>query len=331
MDKPKVFVTRVIPDAGLNRIKEFCEAEVWPDELPPSYETLLEKAKGREGLLTLLTDRIDARLMDTAGPQLKVISQYAVGFDNIDIAAATERGIPVGNTPGVLTDATADFAWTLLMAAARRVVEGAEYVKAGRWKTWGPTLLRGYDVAGATLGVVGFGRIGKGVARRATGFNMRILYYDPYCQNDPYAAEIGAECVDFETLLVKSDFISLHTPLTPETRHLLNADAFRKMKKTAILINTSRGPVVDPEALYQALKEGEIAYAALDVTEPEPIPMDSPLLTLQNCLIVPHMASATYTARDVMATIAADNLIAGLKGERLRHCVNPEVYGDSDQ
>ena len=324
MSKPRVYVTRVIPEKGLEMLREHCQVEVWPEELPPPKETILEKVRDCEGLLSLLTDPIDAEVMDAA-PKLKVISQYAVGFDNIDIAEATRRGIPVGHTPGVLTDATADFAFTLLLAAARRVVEGADYVRAGRWKTWGPTLLLGADVWGATLGIIGFGRIGQAVARRGTGFNMRILAYDPY-PNEKAAAEIGVELVDIVTLLRESDFVTLHTLLTKETYHLIGERELKMMKPTAILINTSRGPVVDPKALYKALKEGWITRAALDVTEPEPIPLDDPLLTLDNCLIVPHMASASITARTNMAIIAAKNLLAGLRGERLPHCANPQVY-----
>jgi len=324
MSKPRVYVTRVIPEKGLEMLREHCQVEVWPEELPPPKEVILEKVRDCEGLLSLLTDPIDAEVMDAA-PKLKVISQYAVGFDNIDIAEATRRGIPVGHTPGVLTDATADFAFTLLLAAARRVVEGADYVRAGRWKTWGPTLLLGADVWGATLGIIGFGRIGQAVARRGTGFNMRILAYDPY-PNEKAAAEIGVELVDIVTLLRESDFVTLHTLLTKETYHLIGERELKMMKPTAILINTSRGPVVDPKALYKALKEGWITRAALDVTEPEPIPLDDPLLTLDNCLVVPHMASASITARTNMAIIAAKNLLAGLRGERLPHCANPQVY-----
>ena len=325
MKKPKVFVTRIIPEEGLKKIIEACDAEVWQDELPPPREVLLEKVKGIEGLLSLLTDKVDDELLDAAGPQLKVVSNYAVGYDNIDVEACTRRGIPVGNTPGVLTDTTADFAFTLLMAAARRVVEGHEYVRAGKWETWGPMLLLGYDVHGATLGIIGYGRIGRGVARRAQGFNMRVLYYDAYPCTDEEAKK-WAEPAEFDEVLRQADFITLHTPLTKDTYHLISDREFKLMKKTAILINTSRGPVVDPKALYRALKDGEIAYAALDVTEPEPIPMDDPLLTLDNCLIVPHIASASHATRGKMAEMAAANLLAGLRGERLPTCVNPEVY-----
>jgi glyoxylate reductase len=310
-------------------VEAFCQADVWEEELPPPRAVILERVKDVDGLLSLLTDEIDAEVMAAAGPSLKVISNYAVGFDNIDVEAATQRGIPVGNTPGVLTDTTADFAFALLMAAARRIVEGDNYVRDGRWKTWGPRLLLGQDVTGATLGVVGFGRIGKGMAKRAQGFDMRIMYADPLCEDDPYAAEIGAQCVDLETLLRSADFVSVHVPLNEETHHLIDAQALAQMKPTAVLINTARGPVVDPDALFAALKAGTIRYAALDVTEPEPIPADSPLLTLDNIIVVPHIASASVATRGKMARMAAANLIAGLKGERLPNCVNPEVYGAS--
>ncbi|MCZ6528860.1 MAG: D-glycerate dehydrogenase [Chloroflexi bacterium] len=326
MVKPRVYVTRVIPDAGLERIRAVADAEVWEGDEPPPYEILLEKVEGLDGLVSLLTDRIDAELMDAAGGSLRVISQMAVGTDNIDLAAATERGIPVGNTPGVLTETTADFAFSLLMAAARRIVEGERYVKAGKWVTWGPTLLMGHDIHGATLGLIGFGRIGQGMAKRARGFGMRVLYAGPSV-DEGTARELHAERRDLDELLTESDFVSLHVPLTEQTTHLMADREFKLMKPGAILINTARGPVVDPGALYRALKEGEIAYAALDVTEPEPIPVDDPLLTLDNCLIVPHIASSSLATRSRMATMAAENLEAGLKGEKLPHCANPEVYG----
>ncbi|HEY63432.1 MAG TPA: D-glycerate dehydrogenase [Caldilineae bacterium] len=324
MAKPKVYVTRLIPEEGLNMVLEACDAEVWEEELPPPREVLLEKVKGKDGLLCLLTDKVDAELMDTAGT-LKVISNYAVGYDNIDVKAATERGIPVGNTPGVLTDTTADFAFALLMAVARRVVEGVDYVRAGKWKTWGPRLLLGQDIHGATLGIIGFGRIGQAVARRAKGFDMRILYYDIYRRED-LEQSMGVQYVDMDTLLRESDFVTIHTSLNESTYHLIDREALEKMKPTAILINTARGPIVDPEALAEALEQGKIAGAGLDVTEPEPINMDSPLLKLPNCVIVPHIASASVVTRGKMARMAAENLLAGLRGERLPNCVNPEVY-----
>lgn len=325
MSKPNVFVTRLIPGPGLELIQEAAQIQVWPEELPPPYQVLMEKIQGLDGLLCLLTDQIDRNLIQSAGDSLKVISQMAVGYDNIDIEAATEFGIPVGHTPGVLTDATADFAWALLMAAARRIVEADQYTREGRWVTWGPTLLMGADVAGATLGIVGLGRIGQAVAKRASGFDMRILYHDPQ-RNQDLEAELGAAYVELDVLLNQSDFISIHTPLSEETVHLFSTDQFKQMKKSAILINSARGPIVDQKALYQALKTGEIAYAALDVTDPEPIPMDDPLLALDNIIIAPHIASSSLYARTKMANMATENLLAGLRGERLPNCANPEVY-----
>ncbi|MEP7136086.1 MAG: D-glycerate dehydrogenase [Chloroflexota bacterium] len=323
MPKPKVFVTRIIPDKGLDLVKDFCDVDVWTGDLPPSRAELLQRVQGVDGLLSLLTDKIDGEVLDAAGAQLKVISNFAVGFDNIDISAATARNLPVGNTPDVLTDATADFAFTLMLSAGRRILEGDRYVRADKWQTWGPMLLLGTEMRGSTLGLVGFGRIGKAVARRALGFDMRVIYYDPTEQQD---LDIKATSVDFETLLKESDFISLHTPLTPATHHLIDSQALAKMKPTAVLVNTARGPVVDMEALYDALKSKRIFAAGLDVTEPEPLPADHPLLTLDNILVMPHMASASTVARDQMSWMAAQNLIAGLKGERLPNCVNPQVY-----
>ena len=305
-------------------VRQFCEVDLWQAELPPDRKELLKHVQGVDGLLCLLTDKVDGEVMDTAGEQLKVISNHAVGFDNIDVPAATARGIPVGNTPDVLTDATADFAFALLMAVARRITEGERYVHDGKWKTWGPKLLLGVDIRGATLGLIGFGRIGKAVARRATGFDMRVIYYDPKDAKD--SSELKASRVDFETLLHESDFISIHTPLTPDTHHLIDAEALSKMKPNAVVINTARGPIVDPVALYKALKDKRIFGAGLDVTEPEPIPLDSPLLKLDNIIVVPHIASASKTSRDQMSWMAAQNLIAGLNGERLPNCVNPQVY-----
>ncbi|MCX7706696.1 MAG: D-glycerate dehydrogenase, partial [Anaerolineae bacterium] len=256
MTKPKVFVTRIIPEKGLKLVQEFCDVDLWADELPPPRDVLLARVRGVEGMLCLLTDRIDAEVMDAAGPSLKVISNHAVGYDNIDVPAATARGIPVGNTPGILTDATADFAFALLLAAARRLVEGEHFVRAGRWKTWGPSLLLGQDVYGATLGLIGFGRIGQAMARRAVGFAMRVLYYDPSLPQPP--AGLEATPVDLTTLLQESDFVSLHVPLTPQTRGLINHETLALMKPTAVLINTARGPVVDQAALYEALRDGRI-------------------------------------------------------------------------
>ncbi|NLX08658.1 MAG: D-glycerate dehydrogenase [Chloroflexi bacterium] len=314
----------MIPEAGLERIRQACEVRVWEDELPPPRDVLRREVAGVEGVLSLLSDQIDAEIMDVA-PNLKVISNMAVGFDNIDTQAATQRGIPVGHTPGALTETTADFAFALLMAAARRISEAERYVRAGQWKTWGPMLLMGQDIYGATLGIIGLGRIGQAVARRARGFDMRVIYNGG---SDKAARELGAEARSFEEVLAESDFLSLHTPLKPETRHLIDAEALRKMKPTSVLINTARGPVVDQRALYEALASGTIAYAALDVTDPEPIPLDDPLLTLDNCLIAPHIASSSVRTRTQIALMAAENLLAGLEGRRLPHCANPLVYNE---
>ena len=325
MSKPNVFVTRIIPGPGLELIQDAAQMQVWQEELPPPYEVLMEKVQGLDGLLCLLTDRIDRDLILLAGDSLKVISQMAVGYDNIDVEAATELGIPVGHTPGVLTDATADFTWALLMSAARRVVEADKFTREGRWVTWGPTLLMGADVAGATLGIVGLGRIGQAVAKRAKGFDMHVLYNDLQRTLD-LEDELGVEFVEFDELLRQSDFITIHTWLSEDTHHLFSTEQFTLMKKSAILINSARGPIVDQKALYSTLKAGEIAYAALDVTETEPIPSDDPLLTLDNVIIAPHIASSSLNARTKMANMATENLLAGLRGERLPNCVNPEVY-----
>ena len=318
-----MFVARRIPEEALTTIAAACDADIWPDELPPPRDELLRRVAGCDGLLTLLTDRVDDELLDAAGPDLKVVSNYAVGFDNVDVAACARRGVAVGNTPGVLTETTADLAWALLMAAARRLPEGDRYVRAGKWLTWGPLLLLGPDVNGATIGIVGFGRIGQAVARRAQGFGMEILYHDVSRLPDAITEPLGAAYVSLDELLARSDFISLHVNLTPETRHLINAATLAAMKPTAVLVNTSRGPVVDQAALATALRDGVIWAAGLDVTDPEPIPMDDPLVGLDNCLIVPHIASASRATRGKMAAMAAANLIAGVSGERLPTPVAP--------
>ncbi|NLE62100.1 MAG: D-glycerate dehydrogenase, partial [Planctomycetes bacterium] len=275
------------------------------------------------GLLSLLTDKIDGEFLDLC-PKLRVVANYAVGFDNIDVDDCTARGVAVGNTPGVLTDTTADFAFALLMSSARRVVEGMDFVRAGRWKTWGPMLLQGRDVYGATLGLLGLGRIGSAMAERAKGFHMRVLYYDPFRRED-LEKDLNLEYVDLDTLFSQSDFLSVHVPLTPETDGMVNAARFKQMKKTAILVNSARGPIVNTKDLYEALRDGEIAYAGVDVTDPEPIQVDHPILKLSNFIVCPHIASASIETRGNMAEIAANNLIAGLKGEPLPFPVNKGV------
>ena len=325
MSKPSVLITRQIPSPGLEMLKEHCELVMWKDDAVIPREWLFEHIRGVAGLLCLLTDHIDKTVLDAA-TSLKVVSTMAVGFDNINVAECTKRGIPVGHTPGILTETTADFAFALLMAAARRIVEGANYVKQGLWNTWSPTLLLGPDLHGATLGIVGFGRIGRAVAKRAKGFGMRVLA----CRSSSHHASPkemtgDIECVDLPTVLDESDFVSLHVPLTNETHYLIGQTELQRMKASAILINTARGSVVDSQALYLALANHEIAYAALDVTDPEPISSDDPLLTLSNCLIVPHIASASIATRAKMAKMAATNLLAGLAGKPLPHCVNTGV------
>jgi glyoxylate reductase len=325
--RPRVLVTRVIPDEGLDPVREACEVDLWDDELPPPRDELLRRVAGVDGLLSLLTDRVDDELLDAAGPQLKVVSNFAVGYDNIDVEACTRRRIPAGNTPGVLTETTADLAFALLMAAARRIPESVEYVRAGKWRTWGPMLLMGVDVHGATLGIVGFGRIGRELARRGRGFGMRIVYHDVHPAPPDEERELGASRVELDELLSTADFVSLHVNLTDETHHLIDAAALRAMKPSAVLVNTARGPVVDTDALADALRSGEIFAAALDVTDPEPLPADHPLVSLPNCIVVPHIASASRVTRGKMAAMAAANLLAGLRGDRLPTPVNPEVYG----
>ena len=326
--KPKIYVTRLLPKEGMDRIRSFCDTEVWEGDLPPPRETLLQKVREAEGLVCLLTDRIDAELLNEA-PRLRVISNYAVGFDNIDLEEATRRGIIVGNTPDVLTETTADFTFALMLAAARRLVEGERNVKAGVWKTWGPLILQGQDVHGATLGIIGLGRIGTAVARRAQGFGLKTLYMNP-TRRKSLESELGLHYRDFHTLLAESDFITIHVNLSPKTYHLIGEKELEKMKGTCILVNTSRGQVVDNMALYEALRDRKIAYAALDVTDPEPIPINHPLLTLDNVIITPHIASASVATRTKMALMAAENLIAGLKGELPPHPVNPEALKNAD-
>lgn len=321
--KPKIFVSRLIPAVGLDLIRKSCEVDLWEGEMPPPYDILTERVRGVDGILCVLTERVDAVLMDAAGAQLKVISQMAVGYDNIDVQAAAERGIPIGNTPGVLTEATADLTMALLLAAARRIVEGVHYIQDGKWQTWEPLGLLGADLSDATLGIIGLGRIGAAVAKRAAGFDMNLIAYGPNL-TDEEAAAAGAKKVDLPTLLAESDFVTLHCPLNDQTRGLINEETLKQMKPSAILINTARGPIVNQKALYEALRTEAIAAAALDVTDPEPIPTDEPLLTLENVIIVPHIGSASIRTRNRMAEIAAKNLLAGLGGKPLPHAVKPK-------
>lgn len=323
--RPKVFVTRGIQAQALERLRAETDVEVWPDATPPAREILLAKAAETDALLTMLTDPIDAQVLTAGSHQLKVVAQMAVGFDNIDVAAATRLGIPVGHTPGVLTETTADFAWALLMAASRRIGEAEREVRSGLWEPWGPDVLTGLDVYGKTLGIIGLGRIGKAVAKRASGFSMKVLYSNP-TRDLKAEEELGVEFVTLERLLAQSDFISLHMYYSPESRHMINKAAFEQMKPNAVLVNTARGAVVDPDALTWALQTRRIAAAGIDVFDPEPIPADHPLLKLENVVITPHIASAGKETRLKMALMCVENILAGLNGATIPYCANPEVY-----
>jgi len=322
--KPKVYVTREMPERGLSIIKQRFEAEVWQDYAPLPKKTIIEKAAKVDALATLLSDQIDAEVFDAA-PNLKIVAQMAVGFDNIDVKEATKRGIYVTNTPGVLTETTADFAWALLMAVARRVVEADKYVRLGKWKVgWHPMMMQGRDVYGATIGIVGLGRIGCAIAKRAKGFDMTVLYYDVIRRPD-FEKEYYIQFTQLDTLLQKADFVTINVPLTKETHHLMNEEKLRLMKKTAYLINNARGPIVDEKALYKALKDGWIAGAALDVFEQEPTPVQNPLLKLDNVVVAPHISSASYETRSRMAEMVAENLVAFFEGKTPPNLINPEV------
>jgi len=324
-ERKKVYVTRELPEEAMELLKSKFEVEVWQEEMPPPKSLLKEKVKEVDGLICLLTEKIDREVIEAAGPQFRGISQVAVGFDNIDVEAATEKGIYVTNTPGVLTETTADFAFALLMAVARRIAEADRYVKSGKWKVpWGLMMLLGQDIWGKTIGIIGMGRIGFAVACRAKGMNMKILYYDVR-RNEQAEKELGAKYVDLETLLKESDFVTIHVPLLPSTRHLINEERLKLMKKTACLINTSRGPVVDEKALYKALKEGWIWAAGLDVWEKEPTDPDNPLLKLDNVTASPHIASGSIATRTRMAVMAVENMTAILEGKVPPNLVNKEV------
>ena len=323
MAKPRVYVTRRLPGGALDYLAQHVDVEIWPAELPPPPEELLRRAPEFHGLLTLLTDRIDEGLVAVA-PRLLVISNMATGFDNIDVEAATRRHVLVTRTPGVLSDTTAEFTLALMIAAARRVVEGDRQTRAGMWTTWGPEILLGHDLAGATLGIVGMGGIGEAVARRARALGMRIVYHSR-SRKPPLERRYRMEFLEFDDLLNRADFVSLHTPLTPKTRHLIDARALRLMKPAAILVNTARGPLVDQAALYKALSEGRIAGAALDVTNPEPMPPDDPLLSLANVIVTPHIASASVATRSRMAMVAAENLVGALCGRLPKYAVNRQI------
>ena len=312
----RCFVTRRLPGDALDRLRSEHDVEVWSSRLPPPRKALLDEVRRSEGLLTLLTDTIDAEILE-AGSGLKGIANYAVGVDNIDVEAATARGVPVGNTPDVLTESTADLTMALILATMRRLPDASARVLAGDWLTWEPARLLGRDLNRATVGIVGAGRIGRAVARRLECFGARVI-----------TAGRGEPIVP---LLEEADVVTLHCPLSDQTRGMIGEEALRAMKPTAYLVNTARGPIVDTTALMRALRGRWIAGAALDVTDPEPLPSDHPLLRLPNVLITPHVASATHETREAMASMAVDNLLAALRGERMPHCANPDVYEGSSR
>ncbi|MFO7775067.1 MAG: D-glycerate dehydrogenase [Candidatus Hydrogenedentota bacterium] len=323
----RVFVTRTIPQEGLDQLRNALgenEVAVFPHDRIINRAEVFEGVPGVEAILSILTDPIDAEVMDAAGPQLRVIANYAVGFNNIDVQAATSRGIAVTNTPGVLTETTADIAWALLMAAARRIAESERYLRAGKWEGWGPQQFLGVDVHGATLGIYGMGRIGQAVARRGKGFGMRVLYTSRSPIEPNVESELGAERVDKDTLLAESDFLSIHCPLTDETRGAFGAAEFKAMKSRAVLINTSRGPVVDEAALAHALQHGDLFGAGLDVFEKEPL-VHPDIIQCENAVLIPHLGSASFATRRRMAEMTAENILAVLNGETPPNCVNPQV------
>jgi glyoxylate reductase len=322
---PRVLVTRQIAPEAIELLEAKAEVNVWGEDRAIPRETLLRQVQGVDGLLSLLTEKIDDELLDAAGPQLKVVANMAVGYDNFDVPALTRRGIVGTNTPGVLTETTADLAFALMMAVARYVPQGAEYVKSGKWKTWEPSLFVGQDIHHATIGIVGLGRIGLEFAKRARGFDMRVIYHDAFRRPEDFERERGVEYRELDDLLAESDFITVHVDLNDTTRKMFDAERLGKMKPTAYLINAARGPIVDTEALYDALRSGIIAGAALDVTDPEPLPADHPILQLENCVVVPHIASASIRTRTNMARLAAENIVKILSGEKPVTPVNPEV------
>ncbi len=324
--KPKIFVTRRLPEGAMQVLDENFDVECNPHDRVLTRQELLAWVKGKDGVLPLLTDRIDDELLNAAGPQLKIVANYAVGFNNIDVPACTRRKIPATNTPGVLTDTTADLAMALLLAVARKVVPADAYARAGKYQGWAPLLFLGTDVHHKTLGIMGFGRIGFAVARRAAGFDMNITYHDSTRASPELEEQVGAKFVDKATLLAQSDFISLHVPLLPETHHLISSPELAAMKDSAYLINTSRGEVVDEKALVKALQQGEIAGAGLDVFEFEPA-IEKELTMMENVVILPHIASASIETRTKMGLVAAENLISVLiDGRKPPNCLNPEVY-----
>ncbi len=325
MEKPKVYVTRQLFDEALEILRMYSEVEVFEGiDNPAPRELILSKVRNVEGLLCLLTDRIDLKVLES-GRNLEVVSNYAVGFNNIDVDAATKRGIYVTNTPGILTETTADCTWALLMAISRRIAEADHHVRSGKWvHAWGPRMFIGSDVHGKTLGIIGLGRIGSTVAKRAKGFDMDLIYYD-INRREEMEEKLGIVFKSLDDVLHESDFVTIHVPLTKQTHHLIGRHELSMMKRTAYLINTSRGPVIDEKALYEALKERVIAGAAMDVFEQEPIDPKSPLLGLDNIVVTPHIASASVETRTKMAVVAAENLVSVLQGKEPPNLVNPEV------
>ena len=321
----KVYVTRSIYPEALDVLQRGHEVRVWDEDRTIPRDVLLREIADADAVLTLLTEKVDDEFLDHA-PRAKIVANMAVGFDNIDVPACTRRKVVVTNTPGVLTETTADFAFALLMAAARYVVPGMQYVRGGKWKTWSPSLFVGRDIHHATLGIVGLGRIGQEMAKRGRGFDMDIVYFDVHRRED-LEQQHGWRYAEMDTLLGEADFITIHVDLNDATRKMFSTEAFRKMKNTAYLINAARGPIVDTDALYEAVKAGEIAGAGLDVTDPEPLPADHPILTLENVVVCPHIASASLQTRTKMAILAAENIVAALNGEPAKTPVNPEVLG----
>ncbi len=318
----KILLTREIPGPAMERLKREADLEYVPEETKLTKEEIIDKIKDKDGVISMLDDPIDADVINAAS-KLRVISNYAVGFNNIDIKTATSKGVVVTNTPGILTNATADLAWALLMAASRRIVEGDKFLRAGRFHCWGPKLMLGYELTGKTLGIIGMGRIGSAVAKRAKGFDMHVVYYNRHRLAEE--KEVGAEYVNLDELLSRSDFVSIHTPLTDDTRHMLGEEQFKKMKRSCILVNTARGPIIDEKAMVKALKEGWIAGAGLDVYENEPY-ITQELLDMDNVVLEPHIGSATYEAREKMAEMVVDDCLAVLNGNKPVNIVNPEVY-----
>lgn len=324
--RPRILVCKPVPPAGLDPLRDTCDLDVWPGPLGMPRPELLARAAGAAGIL-VVGDKVDEALLDAAGPSLKGIAGFGVGYDNVDVAALTRRGMPVGNTPGVLSDTTAEVAWALLMAAARRITEAERYLRDGRWGKGDMNDLMGVDVSGATLGIVGLGRIGQSMARLSQGFRMTVLYSQRHRADPAVEAELKATYVPFEELLARADFVSVHAPLTPETRHLIDAAALARMKPGAILVNSSRGGLVDQEALLVALDNGKLRAAALDVTDPEPLPADHPLVGRDDVVVIPHIGSNTLATRVKMGRMCSENLLAAIRGDRMPWVIDPAVYG----